>query len=576
MNEQSECSSSIQINSQNNYKYDKYGFVLVNSIDDLLYDKFNEEDKREKKENFGKKSKKYNGNYYNSSRNYPNISSIVKTKNKIQDDKTVKIVLNINNKEKKAFKINPNDSQSLESISIQEKDSDTKNENKIKGVVDKKKKKNEGGTNHIQENSENDDDDEFTFCEEENENKKNTNEEKEKKKEKEEKEEKEEKDDVNETDINKKKPGPKNMKQIKKTRKKHYHYSQPVLTPCYMTKIRKMNRNVKEAIPKSNRTFITKTYENEKKEKEKEKNNKKLILTWPNSSICYFNRSKKIINVNIHIPLQNVTNKNYFCTKEKIDIDKYKLKRDSKSISNINKEPPDSSNIVIKIVNPDNSLYRYGKINIKTGSDKKANSNKSYVFKIKQNKNNLKHILFNNKDSLSHSKCLKNKEIIKALKKKRKTKSKKKKEISPECITLKRRKKFADKIYKKIMKKKALFYPPEYKISIKTKFKNNLLDNYRSIEAKKEEEKLMRNNSMNKYEHLNKNNNNIIYPSIRKMMYDENTKNKSISFIKDQKYNYNNNNFGQYYNFNNNGNYNYNYNYSNNSQNFPAINSYFH
>ena len=40
MNEESE-SSSLQVNSQNNYKYDKYGFVLVNSIEDLLYDKFN-------------------------------------------------------------------------------------------------------------------------------------------------------------------------------------------------------------------------------------------------------------------------------------------------------------------------------------------------------------------------------------------------------------------------------------------------------------------------------------------------------------------------------------------------------
>ena len=560
MNEQSECSSStIQVNSQNNYKYDKYGFVLVNSIDDLLYDKFNEEDKKEKKENNSKKAKKHNGNYYNSSRNYQNISSIVKSKHKIQDDKTVKIVLNINNKEKKAFKINPNDSRSLESITIKEKDSDTKNDNKIKKSKNKKRKKKKKDNNEIKENSD-DDDDEFTFCEEENENKRNSNEEEEK-----------ENEQLNDTDINRKKPGPKNMKQIK-TRKKFYHYSKPVLSPCYMTKIRKMSHNIKEAIPKSNRTFITKTYENDKKEKEK--NNKKLILTWPNSSICYFNRSKKIINVNIHIPLQNVTNKNYFCTKERINSDKNKLKRDSKSSTNINKES--SPNIVIKIVNPDNSPYRYGKINIKSGSDRESKNNKSYVFKIKQNKeNNLRNILFNNKDSLSHSKCLKNKEIIKALKKKGKTKSKKKKEISPECITLKRRRKFGDKIYKKIMKKKALFYPPEYKISIKTKFKNNLLDNYRSAEAKKEEEKLIRNISMNKYDLLNKKNNNIIYPSIRKMMYDENSKNKSISFIKDQKYNYNSNNFGQYYNFNN-GNYNYNYNYSNNSQNFPAINSYFH
>ena len=42
MNEQSESSSSsLQVNSQNNYKYDEYGFIQVNSIEDLLYDKFN-------------------------------------------------------------------------------------------------------------------------------------------------------------------------------------------------------------------------------------------------------------------------------------------------------------------------------------------------------------------------------------------------------------------------------------------------------------------------------------------------------------------------------------------------------
>ena len=575
MNEQSESSSSsIQVNSRNNYKYDKYGFVLVNSIEDLLYDKFNDQDKKEKKENKTQKTKKHNRNHYNSGRNYQNLF-------KNRDDKTVKIVLNINNKEKKEFKINPNDSRSIESMTIKEKETDTKNDNKIKNIIkEKTNKRSNKKDNEIKENS---DDDEFTFCEEENEkginkkkkiNKDGVNSQGE--------EEEENENDLNETDINRKKLGMKSLKQIK-TKKKFYHYSQPILSPCYMTKIRKMNHNIKQAIPKGNRTFITKTYENDKKEKEKK--NKKLILTWPNSSICYFNRSNKIINVNIHIPLQNVTNKNYFCTKEIIDSNKIKLlKRDSKSISDANKEP---SNIIIKIVNPDVSSYRYGKINIKTGSDKNSKSkNKSYVFKIKQTKgkNNLKNILFNSKDPLTRSKCLKNKEIIKALKKKKKSKSKKKKEKkSPECITLKRRRKFGDKIYKKIMKKKAQFPPPEYQISIKTKFKNNPMDNYRSIEVKKEDEKLIRNHSINKYDSLNKNNNNIIYPSIRKMMYDENTKNKSISYIKDQKFNFNSHNFGSNYNnFTNNGNFNYNnnnnlnYNYNDNSQNFPAINSYFH
>ena len=43
------------------------------------------------------------------------------------------------------------------------------------------------------------------------------------------------------------------------------------------------------------------------------------------------------------------------------------------------------------------------------------------------------------------------------------TSNKKKEIISPECIALKRRRKFGDKIYKKMMQK---VYPAEYKISI--------------------------------------------------------------------------------------------------------------
>ena len=50
--------SSIQINTKNNYKYDEFGFLLVNSIEDLLYDKFNNE--MEKNINYGKKNKRNN------------------------------------------------------------------------------------------------------------------------------------------------------------------------------------------------------------------------------------------------------------------------------------------------------------------------------------------------------------------------------------------------------------------------------------------------------------------------------------------------------------------------------------
>ena len=36
--------SCIQISSLNNYKYDKFGFLIVNNLEDLLYDQFNSKD----------------------------------------------------------------------------------------------------------------------------------------------------------------------------------------------------------------------------------------------------------------------------------------------------------------------------------------------------------------------------------------------------------------------------------------------------------------------------------------------------------------------------------------------------
>jgi hypothetical protein len=276
--------------------------------------------------------------------------------------------------------------------------------------------------------------------------------------------------------------------------------------------------------------------------------------------------------------MQNVTNKNYFCTKQIVDSNNIKnIQTKRLSNSSVNK---DSSNIIIKIVNPENSPFKYGKINIRTGSGHKSNSkNKSYIFKIRGNrdkKNGIKKILFKNNSALSRSKCLKNKEIRSALnikKLKSKSKHKKKEKMSPECITLKRRRRFGDKIYKKIMKKKALFNPQEYKISIKTKFRNNLLDNYKMFKNndKKEEEKIMRNNSMNRFD-LKNNNKILLYPYIKKTVNDENFKNRSIPLISDQK---------SFSNFNTIGKYNLHYNNikinnNNDFQNFPAINSYFH
>ena len=78
----SESNSSEEIKSNNNnYIYDGYGFLLVNSVEDLLYDKFNDcmdnyiniqQDKNNKKKESIKNINEFNNKYEN------NISKIKK------------------------------------------------------------------------------------------------------------------------------------------------------------------------------------------------------------------------------------------------------------------------------------------------------------------------------------------------------------------------------------------------------------------------------------------------------------------------------------------------------------------
>ena len=562
MKEPSESSNtSMKVNSQNNYKYDQYGFVLVNTIEDLLYDKFNNNMENDFNNIIDNKSKKHNGNCNNLMRNCKSIDNNKKARK--NTDKSMRLVLKINNKDKKAFRIYPNDSRSIESITLREKDSDIKN-NFTKGSDNKKKdlkryhKKDENKKNskkkrkRVLDNNNYDNNDEFTFCEEENEEDSYNNAKRKKikvkkKTRKKETEEEDEDEDEEEEDDEEEESDTDNLNR----KKKLGILGRPILSQCIMTKTRMNEPDVSQIIPKTNRTFFTKTYDTNKKK------NRTKILTWPNSTLCYFYKNNKIIHMNIQIPLQNVINKNYFCTKQITNINE-------KNLVPKTQVSPVSPNVVIKIINPENSPYKYGKINIKARSGKNSNSiQKTYLFKIRENKTN-KNIL---SDKLSKSNCFRNVEIIKALNKKtKKSKSKKKKEIiSPECIALKRRKKFGDKIYKKIMQKNSSVYPSEYKISIKTKFRNNVLNNKRKLELKKEEEKLVKNNSMIAHNNLktNKNVENIKYPVIRKMILDENTKNKVPSLTREPKFNFNFHTLGRY-------------NPNNNSQNFPAINSYFH
>ena len=120
----------------------------------------------------------------------------------------------------------------------------------------------------------------------------------------------------------------------KNKNKKYLIHNIPISSQCYIEKIRK-NKNVlfHKAIPKINRVFITKSYiKKEKDIKNKYKNTN--ILNIPNSSICYFTKKFRIINVYSHIPLQNVLNNNYFSTKEILsystDIIKKKKKKKKK------------------------------------------------------------------------------------------------------------------------------------------------------------------------------------------------------------------------------------------------------
>ena len=401
--------NSNQINSQNNYKYDQYGFVLVNTIEDLLYDRFNNHMENDYNDNNNKKDKKYNGNCNDLERNSKSID--INKKSRKYNDKSMRLVLKINNKDRKAFRIYPNDSRSIESITLKEKESDIKN-NYTKGSSRKKKDLKKYG-NKKDENKKsskkkrkrvygdnNENNDEFTFCEEENEEDSYNNKSKRKKimkkktrkKETEsplEDEEDEEEDDYEEeesdTEINRK--------------KKLGILSRPILSQCIMTKTRMSESENSLVIPKSNMNFITKTYENSGKKKRAK------ILTWPNSTLCYFYKNNKIIHMNIQIPLHNVVNKNYFCTKQITDTnDKLLLPK-----------TPVSPNVVIKIINPENSPYKYGKINIKARSGKNSSPiQKTYLFKIRGNKPKK-----DSQDKLSKSNCFKNVEIIKALNKKK-------------------------------------------------------------------------------------------------------------------------------------------------------------
>ena len=440
-------SDSEIINSKNNYKFDNYGIVMADSIEDLLYDKYYYMKKRKKnhnnissnkesselvkKENESKanniendicsntdkqkenkindndnnlnkvKENKKNDNENDNDNNLNNVKEIkindnnndndidnnlnIVKENKMNDDndidnnlnnvkenkmndnkknkrnslkitrckdfeikknknndknKKIKIIFNINNKEKKEIEINPYDTNLIKNVKIKAKNKTLNNKKKYKNLeinraieikdnkqnIEKKDKKNLYYNNIINnKNNKNKDikkrfsSDKMNLKKDNSQNelikidskgtgftsnsrndfknkymKENT---------------KNDNNHIIKLNVNL-------INKNKNKNKKYLIHNIPISSQCYIEKIRK-NKNVlfHKAIPKKNRVFITKSYI--KKEKDiKNKNKNTNILNIPNSSICYFTKKFRIINVYSHIPLQNVLNNNYFSTKE--------------------------------------------------------------------------------------------------------------------------------------------------------------------------------------------------------------------------------------------------------------------
>ena len=335
MESQISNSESELLNPQNYYKFDNHGLVLADSIEDLLYDKFSNKKNRKKS---------------------------VKVNELKSDIKNIFQKININNEIDNKI-INNNDKK-LKSI-----------KNKGLNFINKDKKNNKNKTIKILININN----------------------KEKKK-----------IEINSNTINSKKILYGNKNNIKS----HIFYQHKI--------------NYKGLIPKKERLFITKTFK-------KKQSNKIKIISLPNSKKCYFTKKNKIIKKITNIPLKNVINNYYFCTKEKsISNSKkqkvYKMALRPDMIKNKeidNSKNNNSPKIIIKIKNPSNTLHKYANNNFKTHLSRNLGKSKSCQ-KMKynsvdkkeikplriQSKKKIKNI---NKKRFTNIPFLKNKEIINAV-----------------------------------------------------------------------------------------------------------------------------------------------------------------
>ena len=571
----------------------------------------------------------------------------INNKNK-ENNKMIKIILNINNKEKKEININPNDNNLIKTINInnnKKKNEVENNQNKIlnnkKDIIedkDIKEKKEENKNNEMNNNLNKknigknsstkmilkniNNENAINKIIEENNNFKNI-----KKIHVISPSEKNNGKDNNPKEMKKINIETKNKKERKEKEKINKIYNLPKPSFCYIQKIRKnFNTNfIKIIQQKKEEKIILK--ENKKKKEE-------IIISNPNLSKCYFIKEKKIIYSLMHIPLQNVINKNYFVTKELHKHNKFNIKKNSfldnkdnklkkkNKIDNNNSEYNNSEynissserknkinnkkestnnilteididkskntpNVIIKIFNPLNSGYKYGKIDIKTNSSKKLSKSKSsqniiynndidnkkdsnhqsYLLKfLKGNKNNMplkkkikikkiKHLnnnRYENRKEFTDNQLLKNKEIINAL-----NESDKYKVNCLDCVTLDRRKKYSENLFRNLRLKINKHISKSAK-SIKI---NSIIPEFNAKNIKnklwnveKEDHIIERNKKIRLFNKVNKNNS--LFPLTNKSVKD-NTNNN----IKQK------NNFS-YYSIHN--------ILNNNHIQFPAIDSYFH
>ena len=565
----SSSNSSIQINTKNNYKYDEYGFLLVDSIEDLLYDKFNKE--MEKNINYGKNNK--TNKKINDKNSLKNKHQCVSTERRIKytnyclfnskipnkynpKNKSMKLKLNKNYKEynilikknsydkdeyNNSSKIMENNRYSKENNITNNQNRNNKNINNIikNNFVDSSKnvkKKNKNFSliikrkNYIFEKQEeliykpdpiqiqkeidkkNNSIIDYTFRGEEKIDTQNNN-------------QNENKEKIISTSrpiiskLQKRKENnifegynPENN--IFKRYNKYHLFRLPNISQYYMTKIRKENfyTKIKNVIPKTKMIFITKSYS---LDKDKSINIRTNILSIPKSTMCYFERNNKIIMRNTSKMIGVVKNNQFFLTKEIIRPKKEEKKNKSKIkpktqkikiFKKINNDR-ESPRIQIKLLNMKNSSISYGKPG-KIGI--KANWKTIEPHETNINK---KSKIFPNHKSMTQRDLYKykiNQNNYSILKNSRirflLNKSKKKPNLS-------------GKIYKNIRIKSRDIIEP--KIPINNKFKNNLITNYKMFNLASNNlrntfnqppnKKLSRNNKNRRVSYISNQHSNIIF-----------------------------------------------------------------